>query len=59
MLAASRLCCWCVCPGFVLAPLLIMGFAIHWQWFPVALWAIALACHPAHARIWACIFQAA
>jgi len=25
-------------PGFVLAPLLIMGFAIHWQWFPVALW---------------------
>jgi len=25
-------------PGFVLAPLLIMWFAIHWQWFPVALW---------------------
>jgi oligopeptide transport system permease protein len=26
-------------PGFVIAPLLIMGFAIHWQWLPVAMWA--------------------
>jgi oligopeptide transport system permease protein len=25
-------------PGFVVGPLLIMLFAIHWRWFPVALW---------------------
>lgn len=25
-------------PGFVLAPLLIMWFGIHWRWLPVALW---------------------
>lgn len=25
-------------PGFVVAPLLIMGFALHWQLLPVALW---------------------
>jgi oligopeptide transport system permease protein len=25
-------------PGFVVAPLLVVGFAIHWRWFPVALW---------------------
>jgi len=25
-------------PGFVIAPLLVMGFAIHWKWLPVALW---------------------
>jgi len=37
--AGSFLAVLVVCvPGFVLAPLLIMGFAIHWQWFPVALW---------------------
>ncbi len=26
-------------PGFVIGPLLIMSFAIHWRWFPVGLWA--------------------
>lgn len=26
-------------PGFVIGPLLIMSLAIHWQWFPVGLWA--------------------
>ena len=26
-------------PGFVVAPLLIMGFALHWRLLPVALWA--------------------
>jgi oligopeptide transport system permease protein len=26
-------------PGFVIAPLLVMGFAIHWRLLPVALWA--------------------
>jgi oligopeptide transport system permease protein len=31
-------------PGFVVAPLLIMGFALHWRLLPVALWA-----SPAHA----------
>ena len=37
--AGSFLAVLVVCvPGFVLAPLLIMGFAIHWQWFPAALW---------------------
>ena len=25
-------------PGFVVGPILIMIFAVHWQWFPVALW---------------------
>ena len=25
-------------PGFVIAPLLIMVFAVKWQWLPVALW---------------------
>jgi oligopeptide transport system permease protein len=25
-------------PGFVIGPVLVMIFAIHWQWFPVALW---------------------
>jgi oligopeptide transport system permease protein len=25
-------------PGLVIGPLLIMFFAIHWRWFPVALW---------------------
>jgi oligopeptide transport system permease protein len=25
-------------PGFVIAPLLVMGFAIHWRVLPVALW---------------------
>jgi oligopeptide transport system permease protein len=38
--AGSFLAVLVVCvPGFILAPLLIMGFAIHWRWFPVALWA--------------------
>jgi oligopeptide transport system permease protein len=25
-------------PGFVIGPLLVMAFAVHWHWFPVALW---------------------
>lgn len=25
-------------PSFVIGPLLILAFAIHWRWFPVALW---------------------
>jgi oligopeptide transport system permease protein len=25
-------------PGLVIGPVLIMSFAIHWRWFPVALW---------------------
>lgn len=25
-------------PAFVLGPLLVMGLAIHWRWFPAALW---------------------
>ncbi|HOW64616.1 MAG TPA: ABC transporter permease [Candidatus Paceibacterota bacterium] len=25
-------------PGFVIGPLLVMGLAIHWRWFPAALW---------------------
>ena len=25
-------------PGFVVGPLLIMAFAVHWHWFPSALW---------------------
>jgi oligopeptide transport system permease protein len=28
-------------PGFVIGPLLIMGLAVRWQWFPVALWETA------------------
>jgi oligopeptide transport system permease protein len=37
--AASFLAILFICvPGFVVGPLLIMGFAIHWRWFPVALW---------------------
>jgi oligopeptide transport system permease protein len=31
-------------PAFVVGPLLVMVFAIHWRWFPVALWE-----SPAHA----------
>lgn len=31
-------------PGFVVGPVLVMVFAIHWRWFPVALWE-----SPAHA----------
>lgn len=25
-------------PGLLIAPLLIMGFALHWRWFPVGQW---------------------
>ncbi len=25
-------------PGFVVGPFLVMLFAVHWRWFPVALW---------------------
>lgn len=25
-------------PAFVIGPVLVMAFAIHWQWFPVGLW---------------------
>ena len=25
-------------PGLVLGPLLVLALAVHWQWFPVALW---------------------
>lgn len=25
-------------PAFVIGPMLVMAFAIHWQWFPVGLW---------------------
>ncbi len=43
--AGSFLALLAVCiPGFVLGPILIMIFAIHWRWFPVALWE-----SPAHA----------
>src|ERR1043166_1501920 len=43
--AGSLLAILMVCiPGFVVAPLLIMVFAIHWRLLPVALWA-----SPAHA----------
>lgn len=31
-------------PALVVGPLLVMGLAIHWRWFPVALWG-----SPAHA----------
>ena len=37
--AGSVLAVLAVCiPGFVVAPLLIMFFAIQWRWLPVALW---------------------
>jgi oligopeptide transport system permease protein len=37
--AGSLFAILAVCvPGLVLAPLLIMVLAIHWCWFPVALW---------------------
>lgn len=36
---SSLLALLAVCvPGFVIGPVLIMGLAIHWRWFPVALW---------------------
>lgn len=25
-------------PAFVIGPLLVMAFAVHWRWFPVAMW---------------------
>lgn len=28
-------------PGLVFGPLLVLTFAVHWQWFPVALWGSA------------------
>jgi oligopeptide transport system permease protein len=38
--AGSFLAILAVCiPGFVVAPLLIMGLAIHWRWFPAGMWA--------------------
>lgn len=37
--AGSFLALLAICvPGFVVGPLLIMVFAIHWQWLPPALW---------------------
>jgi oligopeptide transport system permease protein len=37
--AGSLLALLAVCvPGFVVAPLLIMVFAVKWHWLPVALW---------------------
>src|SRR5882724_7599381 len=37
--AGSFLAVLFVCiPGLVLGPLLIVALAIHWRWFPVALW---------------------
>ncbi len=40
--AGSLFAALVVCiPGFVVAPLLVLFFAIKWQWFPVALWASA------------------
>jgi oligopeptide transport system permease protein len=43
--AGSCLAILMVCiPGFVMAPLLVMFFAVRWQLFPVALWG-----SPAHA----------
>ncbi|HZR21007.1 MAG TPA: ABC transporter permease subunit [Verrucomicrobiae bacterium] len=37
--AGSFLAILAVCvPSFVIAPLLVMGLAIHWRLFPVALW---------------------
>ena len=36
----SLLAILCICiPGLVVAPLLVVGLAIKWRWFPVALWA--------------------
>jgi len=29
-------------PGFIIGPLLVMGLAVHWRLFPVALWASPL-----------------
>jgi oligopeptide transport system permease protein len=40
--AAGLLSLVAVCiPGFVIGPLLVMGLAVHAQWFPVALWETA------------------
>jgi oligopeptide transport system permease protein len=40
--AAGLISLVAVCiPGFVIGPLLVMGLAVHWQWFPVALWETA------------------
>jgi oligopeptide transport system permease protein len=37
--AGSFLALLVICiPGLVIGPILIMLFAIHWRWFPVALW---------------------
>ncbi len=37
--AGSFLAMLAVCiPGLVIGPLLVVAFAIHWRWFPVALW---------------------
>lgn len=37
--SATFLALTAICvPGFILSPLLILMFAIHWEWFPVALW---------------------
>jgi oligopeptide transport system permease protein len=42
--AASLFAVFMICiPGFLLAPLLLMGFALHWRLLPVAMWA-----SPAH-----------
>ena len=50
--------CLMVCvPGLVVAPLLIMVFAIKWRLLPVALWASPLAGHSADRRRWACYFS--
>ncbi len=38
LLALSAICV----PGFILAPLLILLFSIHWEIFPVALWGTPL-----------------
>ncbi len=35
----SLLAILCICiPGLVVAPLLVVGLAVKWRWFPVALW---------------------
>ena len=37
--AGSLLALLAVCvPGFIIGPLLVMGLAVHWRVFPVALW---------------------
>ena len=37
--AGSLLALGVICiPGLVIGPILVMFFAIHWRWFPVALW---------------------